>query len=90
MGVASVQLVVGGVASAPKTINVEARPAAQAGVAWRFRTEANYISHRAAVGADGTVYVNDSSGFLYALTTDGALKWVYDASADGGGSQARP
>ncbi len=87
VGVASVQVVVDGVASAPKTINVEARPVAQAGVAWRFRTEANYISHRAAVGADGTVYVNDSSGFLYALTTDGALKWVYDASADGGGSQ---
>lgn len=65
------------------TLAVTARPATQAHVAWRFETLANYISHRAAVGADGTVYVNDSSGFLYALTSKGAQKWVYDGQSNG-------
>jgi outer membrane protein assembly factor BamB len=35
------------------------------------------------VGADGTVYVNDSSGFLHALTPDGTLKWTYDGGSPG-------
>ncbi|MDQ3199572.1 MAG: PQQ-binding-like beta-propeller repeat protein [Verrucomicrobiota bacterium] len=58
-------------------------PTAQGTVAWRFEVLANYISHRADVGRDGTVYVNDSSGFLYALTPAGALKWVYDGGGVG-------
>ena len=62
-----------------------AHPAAQGKIAWRFKVQANYISHRADIGQDGTVYFNDSSGFLYALTRDGALKWVY--SGHGSGSQ---
>src|ERR1041384_8575361 len=61
------------------------QPASQGKVAWRFTVRANYISHRADVGQDGTVYFNDSSGFLYALTPDGALKWLY--SGHGSGSQ---
>jgi outer membrane protein assembly factor BamB len=59
--------------------------AAKGRAAWRFKVLANYISHRADVGPDGTVYFNDSSGFLYALTPDGALKWIY--SGHGSGSQ---
>ena len=54
------------------------QPTVQGGVAWRFEVLANYISHRADVARDGTVYFNDSSGFLYALTPAGALNWVYD------------
>jgi outer membrane protein assembly factor BamB len=68
-----------------KTAIAATQPAAQGKVAWRFKVLANYISHRAGVGPDGTVYFNDSSGFLYALTRDGALKWVY--SGHGSGSQ---
>jgi len=60
-----------------------AQPAADGSVAWRFEVLANYISHRADVGRDGTVYFNDSSGFLYALTPEGALKWVYDGESVG-------
>jgi outer membrane protein assembly factor BamB len=52
-------------------------------VAWRFEVLANYISHRADVARDGTVYFNDSSGFLYALTPAGALKWIYDGESVG-------
>ncbi len=66
---------------------VEARsvdqPSAQGTVAWRFEVLANYVSHRADVARDGTVYFNDSSGFLYALTPAGALKWVYDGESVG-------
>src|ERR1051325_3489685 len=62
-----------------------AKPTVQGKVAWRSKVTANYISNRADVGAAGTVYFSDSSGFLYALTPDGALKWVY--SGHGSGSQ---
>ena len=59
------------------------QPTVQGGVAWRFEVLANYISHRADVARDGTVYFNDSSGFLYALTPAGALNWVYDGESVG-------
>ena len=62
---------------------VEERPATSGSVAWRFEVLANYISHRADVARDGTVYFNDSSGFLYALSPRGALKWVYDGNSVG-------
>ncbi|MDQ3116420.1 MAG: hypothetical protein M3Q86_07390 [Verrucomicrobiota bacterium] len=69
------------------SLAVEARPAsqpsAQGTVAWRFEVLANYISHRADVARDGTVYFNDSTGFLYALTPAGALKWIYDGNSGG-------
>jgi outer membrane protein assembly factor BamB len=58
--------------------NRASHPARQGKIAWRFAVKANYISHRADVGLDGTVYFNDSSGFLYALTPDGSLKWTYN------------
>jgi outer membrane protein assembly factor BamB len=62
-----------------------AAAAATGSIAWRFETLSNYISHRAAVGSDGTVYVNDSNGVLYAISEDGDLLWRYEA--DGSGSQ---
>ena len=40
------------------------QPASKGKIAWRFSVAANYISHRADVGPDGTVYFSDSSGFL--------------------------
>jgi outer membrane protein assembly factor BamB len=68
-------------------LTVQARPAteatAQGTVAWRFEVLANYISHRGDVARDGTVYFNDSSGFLYALTPAGTLQWVYDGESVG-------
>ena len=59
------------------------QPAASGSIAWRFETLANYISHRAAIGSDGTVYFNDSTGILYALTPAGALKWTYNGGGSG-------
>jgi outer membrane protein assembly factor BamB len=87
VGPNKVEILSGGFFITGPSLAVAARPAAQATaqgtVAWRFEVLANYISHRADVGRDGTVYFNDSSGFLYALTPDGALKWVYDGESVG-------
>jgi len=74
-----------GFATSPvsKLNSVAGQPAAQGKVAWRYRVVANYISHRVDVGQDGTVYFNDSSGFLYALNPDGSLKWTYNGQGSG-------
>ena len=72
-------------ASSGADLLVKERLATTGTVAWRFEMLANYVSHRADIARDGTVYVNDSSGFLYALTPTGTLKWMYDG--EGGGSQ---
>ncbi len=43
---------------------------------WRFRMDAPYSIVRPALGLDGTVYVIDVYSRLYALTPNGALKWI--------------
>lgn len=83
LGEAPVQVLASGAHSNLVTLTVQPRPETTGTIAWRFEMLANYISHRAAVGPDGTVYVNDSSGFLYALTPGGALKWTYAGGSNG-------
>jgi outer membrane protein assembly factor BamB len=83
LGDARVEINADGKKTNAARIDVSARREVGGTIAWRFETLANYISHRAAVGADGTVYFNDSSGFLYALSPDGALLWVYDGESVG-------
>ena len=83
LGPNKVQVVSEGQTSEAFDLMVEDRPATTGAIAWRFEVLANYISHRADVARDGTVYFNDSSGFLYALTPAGALKWVYDGDSAG-------
>lgn len=64
-------------------------PALAESVAWRFRMDSPYALHRQAVAPNGTVYVQDVHGFLYALTYDGALRWTYNAGSypSGGGGE---
>jgi hypothetical protein len=45
-------------------------------VKWRFQHSGPYTVVRPAVGPDGTIYVVDVYSRLYALTPDGALKWI--------------
>lgn len=53
-------------------------------VKWRLRMDAPYSLVRPAVAADGTIYAVDVRGRLYALSPDGALKWlVLDAGGKG-------
>ena len=52
-------------------------------VKWRFQVSGSYVLHRPAVGPDGGVVVASSTGNVYSLTADGALRWVVPAGADG-------
>ncbi|HYE16583.1 MAG TPA: carboxypeptidase regulatory-like domain-containing protein, partial [Pyrinomonadaceae bacterium] len=83
-GSASVQVFSGGGASNTAPLEVTVRPAAADRIKWRFTMDADYAVTRPALGADGTIYVNDVSGALYALTPNGALKWIYRAGLRGG------
>jgi hypothetical protein len=83
IGPNKVEVVSAGATFTGPALTVEERPSTTGTVAWRFEVLANYISHRADVARDGTVYFNDSSGFLYALTPAGALKWIYDGESVG-------
>jgi hypothetical protein len=82
-GDVNVQVFNAGWASNPLSVEVTPRPAAEGRVRWRFTVDADYVPRRAAVGPDGTVYVNDVQGRLYALAPDGGLKWVFQAGLIG-------
>ncbi|MCA1631566.1 MAG: carboxypeptidase regulatory-like domain-containing protein, partial [Acidobacteria bacterium] len=60
------------------TLNVTTRQA-DGRIRWRFTVAGDYVLHRSGVGPDGTVYLNDVNGRLYALSPDGGLKWVFKA-----------
>lgn len=51
---------------------------------WRFRQNGPYSKVRPVVAADGTVYSVDAYSHLYALSPDGALKWVARGAGGGG------
>jgi len=53
-------------------------------VKWRFQVSGQYVLHPPAVGPDGGVVVASSSGDVYSLTADGALRWTVRAGSDGG------
>jgi outer membrane protein assembly factor BamB len=56
-------------------------------VKWRFEVAGQYILHSPAVAPDGSIVVVGSSGRLYSLTADGALRWsVPGVGGDGGPS----
>lgn len=74
----------GGAASNSATLNVTLRPASVDRIRWRFTLDADYTLGRAAVGADGIVYVEGVDGNLYALAPDGALKWIHRTGLRGG------
>jgi hypothetical protein len=76
--------------SAAREITVEARPAGNGPIAWRFETDGGAVRHRGAVGADGTVYFSDNTGFLYAVGRDGGLRWVYCADCVNGSGGKGP
>jgi hypothetical protein len=68
-------------------LNVTLRPTANGRVLWRFPVDAQYISGRPGIGADGSIYSADVNGHLYALTPDGGLKWIFNR-APGPGRQS--
>lgn len=76
VGSANVQVFAGGSASNTVPLTVTLRQA-NGRVRWRFQADAPYIFHRPAIGPDGTIIAHDAGGFVYALTPDGGLKWIY-------------
>jgi hypothetical protein len=53
-------------------------------VNWRFRQNGPYSYVRPAIAPDGTIYSIDAFFHLYALTPDGALKWLVQGAGDKG------
>ncbi len=53
-------------------------------VKWKYGAT-RWIRSTPAVGADGTIYFCDLNGWVYALRSDGTLRWSYQT---GGGSDA--
>ena len=59
-------------------------------VKWRFQVAGQYVLNRPAVGPDGGVVVASSSGYLYSLTAEGALRWVVPSVGSYGGPSIGP
>src|SRR5262249_8106021 len=71
------------IASNTTNLNVVARQS-NGRVNWRFRMNGPYSTVRPVIAADGTVYLIDVFGHLYALQPNGALKWVVRGAGDKG------
>jgi hypothetical protein len=61
------------------TVDVRERSPLPGRFQWRLKVPDQYIITRPAVGPDGTIYAVGNYGHLYAVTPDGALKWVRTA-----------
>lgn len=72
-----------GIPSNVVNLNIIARQS-NGRVNWRFRMNGPYSSVRPVVANDGTIYTIDVFGHLYALQTNGALKWVVRGAGDKG------
>jgi hypothetical protein len=78
----TVQVVTSGGTSNTVSLTVTTRQS-NGRVKWRFQHSGMYTEVRPAVGPDGTVYAVDVANHLYALSPDGALKWIARAGAKG-------
>lgn len=85
IGSANVQVFAAGGSSNTVPLNVTLRSGQSGRVRWRFQADGDYIPSRAAIAADGTVYAQDVYGHLYALSSDGGLKWIFNAPGTGHG-----
>ena len=54
-------------------------------VKWCFQVSGQYVLNRPAVGPDGGVVVASSTGDVYSLTAEGALRWVVPSVGSYGG-----
>ena len=77
LGTVSVQVTNGsGQPSNSASLDVTTRPAPNGRVQWRFRMNGPYAQVRPVIGPDGTIYAIDVFSHLYALSSDGGLKWL--------------
>lgn len=82
-GTDHVQVITSAGSSNAVPINVTLRPGPSGHIRWRFQADGDYIATRPAIAVDGTVYTQDLYGHLYALASDGGLKWIFNAPGTG-------
>lgn len=80
----NVQVVNAAGASNTMPLTVTLRVPASGRVNWRFRMDGPYSMVRPAIATDNTIYTIDAFNHLYALTPDGALKWLVAGAGDKG------
>lgn len=76
LGFEEITVITAGGESNALPLEVRARQA-DGRVRWRFQTDAAAVYSRPVTHTDGTVYVADFRGHLFALTPDGGLKWIF-------------
>ena len=88
VGAGSVEVVTTAGTSNSQAFNVTTRPPANGRIKWRFQVDAGSMYGRPAVAADGTVYAVDTLGHLYAVSSEGGIKWIFrrDTYANQGAS----
>jgi flagellar hook capping protein FlgD/putative pyrroloquinoline-quinone binding quinoprotein len=75
LGSNSLQVITPGGTSNALFLNVGPRPPGDR-VHWRLRLEGAYSGVRPALGPDGTVYATDVGFRLYAVSPNGAVRWI--------------
>jgi outer membrane protein assembly factor BamB len=82
-GTHPVQVVTPTGASSAAPLNVTPRTSPGGRVRWRFQADSFMISAAPVVAPDGTVYVMDDHGNLYALSPSGGLLWATKSGYQG-------
>jgi outer membrane protein assembly factor BamB len=75
LGIVPLEVIVGSERSHEVELTVTSRTA-DGRVRWTFEADSDNLWYRPALGADGTIYLHGSQGFVYALSADGGLKWT--------------
>ncbi|MBU1078597.1 MAG: VCBS repeat-containing protein, partial [Spirochaetes bacterium] len=51
-------------------------------ILWKYLTGGTIFDSSPAIGPDGTIYIGASDGVLYAINSDGSIKWSYSTGGD--------
>jgi hypothetical protein len=78
VGSSTVKVIAGGQASNEVPLEVTLRQR-DGRVRWTFEAAADDMWFRPARAPDGTLYIHTSGGVVYAISPDGALKWIASA-----------
>ena len=59
-------------------------PESNGSIKWKFEVDGDYMGFRPTIGPDGTIYFQDVDGHLYALRSDGSVKWIFQGGYPAG------
>ena len=85
IGTVSVQIVAEAGSSNTLSLDVDsasrmgdiAAPQGNGSIKWQFEVDGDYMEFRPTIGPDGTIYIQDVDGHLYALNPEGGVKWIF-------------